>query len=221
MRKIIYMGEFDSRKYYYNTRTKEGLVALDSETIKKKGERNEYPKYFNHDAFLVILNFGSTDVSDTVFHGMHYPKLMITPFIMLSIVTPLLYILFMEECLYYNVNYTVLSTKEAFSQAVYTNKFWNNFFNKKATLLKIPIFIFAMLVMLIFSTIYFGWVWLYSTNIIAEKAFDPGILIVIPIFTIFAGIPFLLFFQNNPVRWLLAVRKLERGKIIFEEENHV
>ena len=95
------------------------------------------------------------------------------------------------------------------------------FFNKKATLLKIPIFIFAMLVMLIFSTIYFGWVWLYSTNIIAEKAFDPGVLIVIPIFTIFAGIPFLLFFQNNPVRWLLAVRKLERGKIIFEEENHV
>lgn len=88
-------------------------------------------------------------------------------------------------------------------------------------MLKIPIFIFAMLVMLIFSAIYFGWVWLYSTNIIAEKAFDPGILIVIPIFTIFAGIPFLLFFQNNPVRWLLAVRKLERGKIIFEEENHV
>ena len=60
-----------------------------------------------------------------------------------------------------------------------------------------------------------------DTIIIAEKAFDPGILIVIPIFTIFAGIPFLLFFQNNPVRWLLAVRKLERGKIIFEEENHV
>ena len=29
------MGEFDGRNYYYNTRTKEGLVALDSETIKK------------------------------------------------------------------------------------------------------------------------------------------------------------------------------------------
>ena len=42
MRKIIYMGEFDGRNYYYNTRTKEGLVALDSETIKKKGEGNEY-----------------------------------------------------------------------------------------------------------------------------------------------------------------------------------
>lgn len=113
-----------------------------------------------------------------VFHGMYYPKLMITT---------LLYILFMEEYLYYNVNYIVLSTKEAFSQAVCTNKFWNNFFNKKATLLKIPIFIFAMLVMLIFSLIYFGWVWLCSINIIAEKAFDPGILIVIPIFTHICG----------------------------------
>ena len=221
MRKIIYMGEFDGRNYYYNTRTKEGLVALDSETIKKKRERNEYLSTLIMILFWLFLILEALMFLIPVFHGMHYPKLMITPFIMLSIVTPLLYILFMEECLYYNVNYTVLSTKEAFSQAVYTNKFWNNFFNKKATLLKIPIFIFAMLVMLIFSTIYFGWVWLYSTNIIAEKAFDPGVLIVIPIFTIFAGIPFLLFFQNNPVRWLLAVRKLERGKIIFEEENHV
>lgn len=67
MRKIIYMGEFDGRNYYYNTRTKEGLVALDSETIKKNGRRKRVPKYFNHDAFLVILNFGSTDVSDTGF----------------------------------------------------------------------------------------------------------------------------------------------------------
>jgi hypothetical protein len=221
MRKIIYMGEFDGRNYYYNTRTKEGLVALDSKTIKKKGERNEYLSTLIMMLFWLFLILEALMFLIPVFHGMHYPKLMITPFIMLSIVTPLLYILFMEECLYYNVNYTVLSTKEAFSQAVYTNKFWNNFFNKKSTLLKIPIFIFAMLVMLIFSTIYFGWGWLYSTNIIAEKAFDPGILIVIPIFTIFTGIPFLLFFQNNPVRWLLAVRKLERGKIIFEEENHV
>ena len=40
MRKIIYMGEFDGRNYYYNTRTKEGLVALDSKTIKKKGEHD-------------------------------------------------------------------------------------------------------------------------------------------------------------------------------------
>ena len=38
--KIIYMGEFDGRNYYYNIRTKEGLVALDSETIKKKGEHD-------------------------------------------------------------------------------------------------------------------------------------------------------------------------------------
>ena len=88
-------------------------------------------------------------------------------------------------------------------------------------MLTIPFFLPRRLFHKLYTLISFGWVWLYSTNIIAEKAFDPGILIVIPIFTIFAGIPFLLFFQNNPVRWLLAVRKLERGKIIFEEENHV
>lgn len=170
---------------------------MDSETIKKKGERNEYI------ITLIVILFWLFLILEVLmflipdFHGMYYPKMMITPFIMLSIVTPLLYILFMEEYLYYNVNYIVLSTNEAFSQAVCTNKFWNNFFNKKATLLKIPIFIFVMLVMLIFSLIYFGWVWLCSINIIAEKAFDSGILIVIPIFTIFAGIPFLAIYRQG------------------------
>ena len=25
-------------------------------------------------------------------------------------------------------------------------------------------------------------------------------------------------FQNNPIRWLLAVRKFERGQVVFKEE---
>ena len=115
-----------------------------------------------------IFNFGSTDVFDTRFSWDVLSK---------------------ADDYYLTVH--------SFSQAVYTNKFWNNFFNKKVTLLKIPIFVFAMLVMLIFSLIYFGWVWLCSINIIAEKAFDPGILIVIPIFTIFAGIPFLTIYRQG------------------------
>ena len=120
---------------------------MDSETIKKKGEGNEYIITLIVILFWLFLILEALMFLIPVFHGMYYPKLMITT---------LLYILFMEEYLYYNVNYIVLSTKEAFSQAVCTNKFWNNFFNKKLTLLKIPIFIFAMLVMLIFSLIYFG-----------------------------------------------------------------
>ena len=93
MRKIIYMGEFDGRNYYYNTRTKEGLVALDSETIKKKGEGNEYLSTLIMMLFWLFLILEALMFLIPVFHGMHYPKLMITPFIMLSIVTPLLYIL--------------------------------------------------------------------------------------------------------------------------------
>lgn len=94
--KIIYMGEFDGRNYYYNIRTKEGLVALDSETIKKKGERNEYLSTLIMILFWLFLILEALMFLIPVFHGMYYPKLMITPFIMLSIVTPLLYILFME-----------------------------------------------------------------------------------------------------------------------------
>ena len=94
--KIIYMGEFDGRNYYYNIRTKEGLVALDSETIKKKGERNEYLSTLIMILFWLFLILEALMFLIPVLHGMYYPKLMITPFIMLSIVTPLLYILFME-----------------------------------------------------------------------------------------------------------------------------
>ena len=83
--------------------------------LRKKGEGNEYLKYFNHDAFLVILNFGSTDVSDTGFSWYALSKADDYSLIMLSIVTPLtVHPFYGGKLLYYNVNYTVLSTKEVF-----------------------------------------------------------------------------------------------------------
>jgi len=30
----------------------------------------------------------------------------------------------------------------------------------------------------------------------------------------------LLLFQNNPIRWLLAVRKYKQGKVLFGEEKN-
>ena len=97
MRKIIYMGEFDGRNYYYNTKDKRRPCSFGFGNDKKKGERNEYLSTLIMILFWSFLILEALMFLIPVFHGMHYPKLMITPFIMLSIVTPLLYILFMEE----------------------------------------------------------------------------------------------------------------------------
>jgi len=36
---------------------------------------------------------------------------------------------------------------------------------------------------------------------------------------LFPALLYLFLFQNNPIRWLLAVRKYEQGKVIFAEEK--
>ena len=35
---------------------------------------------------------------------------------------------------------------------------------------------------------------------------------------LFPALLYLFLFQNNPIRWLLAVRRFERGQVVFKEE---
>ena len=36
---------------------------------------------------------------------------------------------------------------------------------------------------------------------------------------LFPALLYLFLFQNNPIRWLLAVRKYEQGEVIFAEDK--
>lgn len=54
-------------------------------------------------------------------------------------------------------------------------------------------------------------------SFIKQEAFDIQIFFS-PLAGLFPAVSYLLLFQNNPIRWLLAVRKFERGQVVFKEE---
>lgn len=73
---------------------------------------------------------------------------------------------------------------------------------------------------------------LLFATVITFIAFIPGIIdsferkapfelqiITSPLIGILPAVFYLFLFQNNPIRWLLAVRKYEQGKVIFAEEE--
>jgi len=51
-----------------------------------------------------------------------------------------------------------------------------------------------------------------------QEPFDIQI-VFLPLGGLFPAVSYLLLFQNNPIRCLLAVRKYEQGKVIFKEEE--
>ena len=44
-------------------------------------------------------------------------------------------------------------------------------------------------------------------------------LLLSPIAGVLPAVVVISLFQNNPIRWLLAVRKYEQGKVVFAEEK--
>ena len=125
----------------------------------------------------------------------------------------------MEEALYKEVKQVQGASSQQFAKAVDSNLFWENFSKKKATFGKMFIFIIVMLLV-------------FMTTIVIFAAAIPGIIdsfnkqepFDIQIFfsllaALFPGLLYLFLFQNNPIRWLLAVRKYEQGKVIFAEDK--
>ena len=219
MRKIIFIGQSGDKAVYYNTRTKEALVADKSALLNTEGARKTnraiIPLMF---AFVFFGIIGGL-VAIPAFSGFRYNSGMTNFFI-----TGLMFVFFgsmwmLEIALYKNVKYVRGATKQQFEKAVYSNLFWDNFSNKKATFLKIFAFMVVIL-LLLFATV------------ITFIAFIPGIIdsferkapfelqiITSPLIGILPAVFYLFLFQNNPIRWLLAVRKYEQGKVIFAEDK--
>ena len=125
----------------------------------------------------------------------------------------------MEEALYKEVKQVQGASSQQFAKAVDSNLFWENFSKKKATFGKMFIFMIVMLLV-------------FMTTIVIFAAAIPGIIdsfnkqepFDIQIFfsllaALFPALLYLFLFQNNPIRWLLAVRKYEQGKVLFAEDK--
>ena len=218
MRKIIFIGQSGDKAVYYNTRTKEALVADKSALLNTEGARKTnraiIPLMF---AFVFFGIIGGL-VAIPAFSGFRYSSWMVPPYIVAQFFVCFGFIWMMEEALYKEVKQVQGASSQQFAKAVDSNLFWDNFSDKKATFGKMLAFMIVML--LVFMTtivIFVATIPSIIDSFNKQETFDIQIFFSL-LAGLFPAVSYLLLFQNNPIRWLLAVRKYEQGKVIFREE---
>ena len=218
MRKIIFIGQSGNKAVYYNTRTREALVADKSALLNTEGARKTnrviIPLMF---AFVFFGIIGGL-VAIPAFSGFRYSSWMVPPYIAAQFFVCFGFIWMMEEALYKEVKQVQGASSQQFAKAVYSNLLWENFSEKKATCGKM--FIFMIVMLLVFMTtivIFVATIPSIIDSFNKQETFDIQIFFSL-LAGLFPAVSYLLLFQNNPIRWLLAVRKYEQGKVIFREE---
>ena len=219
MRKIIFIGQSGDKAVYYNTRTKEALAADKSALLNTEGARKT-----NKAIIPLILLFalfgGGTGVTIFSFTTPFRLNESMIPIILLAIFLVFVGSIYMlEKALYKNVRSTVLANEEQFKAAVNSSLIWGGFSDKKATFGKIFFFLFIILILL-FCVGIVGMFGIPGMLIpyYNHEWFDLSLLFS-PIAGVLPAVVVISLFQNNPIRWLLAVRKYEQGKVIFAEEK--
>ena len=218
MRKIIFIGQSGDKAVYYNTRTKEALVANKSALLNTEGARKSnraiIPLMF---AFVFFGIIGGL-VAIPAFSGFRYSSWMVPPYIVAQFFVCFGFIWMTQEALYKEVKQVQGASSQQFAKAVDSNLLWENFSEKKATFGKMLAFMIVMLLVFMTTIVIFAAAipgTIDSFN--KQEAFDIQIFFS-PLAGLFPALLYLFLFQNNPIRWFLAVRKYEQGKVIFREE---
>ena len=217
MRKIIFIGQSGDEAVYYNTRTREALVASKSALLNTEGARKSNRAIIPLMLVFIFLGLIGGMVAMPAFSGFRYNSGMTKFFI-----TGFMFVFFgsmwmLEIALYKNVKYVRGATKQQFEKAVYSNLFWDNFSDKKATFGKMLAFMIVMLLVFMVTIIFAATIPNIIDSFNKQEPFDIQI-VFLPLGGLFPAVSYLLLFQNNPIRWLLAVRKYEQGKVVFKQE---
>ena len=218
MRKIIFIGQSGDQAVYYNTRTKEALVASKSVLLNTEGARKSNRAIIPLMFAFVFLGIIGGLVAIPAFSGFRYSSWMVPPYIVAQFFVCFGFIWMMEEALYKEVKQVQGASSQQFAKAVDSNLFWDNFSDKKATFGKMLAFMIVML--LVFMTtivIFVATIPSIIDSFNKQETFDIQIFFSL-LAGLFPAVSYLLLFQNNPIRWFLAVRKYEQGKVIFKEE---
>ena len=218
MRKIIFIGQSGDKAVYYNTRTKEALVADKSALLNTEGARKTNRAIIPLMFAFVFLGIIGGLVAIPAFSGFRYSSWMVPPYIVAQFFVCFGFIWMMEEALYKEVKQVQGASSQQFAKAVDSNLFWDNFSDKKATFGKMLAFMIVMLLVFMTTIVIFAAAipgTIDSFN--KQETFDIQIFFSL-LAGLFPAVSYLLLFPNDPIRWLLAVRKYEQGKVIFREE---
>ncbi|CAM1658254.1 hypothetical protein SORA22_01140 [Streptococcus oralis] len=220
MRKIIYIGQGNLQSVYYNTRTREALTTDSSNWPDSEGAINSKKSKWPWVVFFAFLLVAVISI---------WIRSLIAPFRLSEWMIPihLAAILFVfigsvygfEKLFYSGAKSLVPASEEQFKEAVESSKFWKKSPDKEPTVDKIILYLFVILVLLfVFVIVVFFAIPGTFIPYYEHEWFEPSMFIapigatIVPISVV------LLLFQNNPIRWLLAVRKYKQGKVIFREE---
>lgn len=222
MRKIIYIGQGCQQSVYYNTRTREALTTESSTVSDTDGaissKKSKWP-WVVFFAFLLVAIIGI------------WIRSLIAPFRLSEWMAPihLAAILFVfigsvygfEKLFYSGAKSLVPASEEQFKDAVESSTFWRKSLDKEPTVDKIILYLFAILVLLfVFVIVVFFAIPGTFIPYYEHEWFEPSMFMVPIGATIVPISVVLLLFQNNPIRWLLAVRKYKQGKVLFREEKN-
>ena len=218
MRKIIFIGQSGDKAVYYNTRTKEALVADKSALLNTEGARRSNRGIALLIAIFPLLGLLGGFIAIPIFSGFRYNSAMVPIFIISLSFIIFGFIWMMEVALYKGVKQVRGATKQQFEKAVYSNLIWDNFSDKKATFAKMLAFMIVMLLVFMVTIIFAATLPNIIDSFNKQEPFDIQIVFSL-LGGLFPAVSYLLLFQNNPIRWLVAVRKYEQGKVIFAEEE--
>ena len=221
MRKIIYIGQGSLQSIYYNTRTREALATEYSNLPDSEGaissKKSKWP-WLLFFAFLLVAVISI------------WIRSLIAPFRLSEWMIPihLAAILFVfigsvygfEKLFYSGAKSLVPASEEQFKEAVERSTFWRKSPDKEPTVDKIILYLFVILVLLfVFVIVVFFAIPATFIPYYEQEWFEPSMFMVPIGATIVPLSVVLLLFQNNPIRWLLAVRKYKQGKVLFREEK--
>lgn len=222
MRKIIYIGQGCQQSVYYNTRTREALTTESSNLPDSEGAISSKKSKWPWILFFAFLLVAVISI---------WIRSLLAPFRLSEWMIPihLAAILFVfigsvygfEKLFYSGAKSLVPASEEQFEDAVESSTFWRKSPDKEPTVDKIILYLFAILVLLfVFVIVVFFAIPGTFIPYYEHEWFEPSMFMVPIGATIVPISVVLLLFQNNPIRWLLAVRKYKQGKVLFGEEKN-
>lgn len=221
MRKIIYIGQGCQQSVYYNTNTREALATESSASSETDGAISSKKSKWPWVVFFIFLLVAIIGI---------WIRSLLAPFRLSEWMAPihLAAILFVfigsvygfEKLFYSGAKSLVPASEEQFKDAVESSTFWRKSPDKEPTVDKIILYLFAILVLLfVFVIVVFFAIPGTFIPYYEHEWFEPSMFMVPIGATIVPISVVLLLFQNNPIRWLLAVRKYKQGKVLFREEK--